>query len=543
MGVVYPHITIRDTEIPSLLQLDATNNTVLVPMPYVQRYYDSEGTIYTDPSEDLNASNATLFMDANSFIKNMSSGGGKWKAHIDKKTDTIVFDEPEDNLPRYFYTANVRYVGNSSRDPYNVSYTPEKSYLMVIELLKRGLPVLVKPFPILATDKIKLNSSSKKVQVDSNGNIETKNGTLEFAYDDDVKIAVADYKALFQKVDYAISTLDAFGDLTDKNIYNFKFITSGGYPNLADSGFKDDNKNVICSQSYKKLAELASNRGDAIAILELKEDIYSKSELLDIVDVKTDTSGGVPETISSNFDKYKTSAAFTPWCEFSIEKMLPSDRKYTETQANKFDLSELTTMPAGFAYLMAYAYSIQTNATWFAAAGVNRGQIPQMVRPLFEIGDSFMEELQGRHDENDRPEIKKIRLNPIMNTGSYGYRIWGNRVAAPYKDPGGMYKTMYIEFLNVRMLLCDIKKQVYAAAIRTTFEPNDDITWVSFKVLCNNLLDRMKSGRGVLWYRWTKLVSEERATIKARLTIRPIEAVEAFDITVFLSDQDAEIEE
>ena len=201
-------------------------------------------------------------------------------------------------------------------------------------------------------------------------------------------------------------------------------------------------------------------------------------------------------------------------------------------------------MPAGFAYLMAYAYSIQTNASWWAAAGVMRGQIPQMVRPLFEIGDSLMHLLQGKDSNDDTNAIfRTIRLNPIMNTGSYGYRIWGNRMAAPFKDLAGVYKTMYSEFLNVRMLLCDIKKQIYAAAMRTTFEPNDDITWVSFKVLCSNLLDRMKSGRGLLWYKWHKEVSEERATIKARLTVRPIEAVEHFDITVFLTDQDAEVEE
>ena len=30
-------------------------------------------------------------------------------------------------------------------------------------------------------------------------------------------------------------------------------------------------------------------------------------------------------------------------------------------------------MPAGFGYLMAFAYSIQVNDDWFAASGVSRG--------------------------------------------------------------------------------------------------------------------------------------------------------------------------
>lgn len=48
----------------------------------------------------------------------------------------------------------------------------------------------------------------------------------------------------------------------------------------------------------------------------------------------------------------------------------------------------------------------------------------------------------------------------------------------------------------------------------------------------------MKSGRGIQWYRWSKVVTDQRATIKAILTIKPIEAVEYFDLTVALSDDD-----
>lgn len=93
------------------------------------------------------------------------------------------------------------------------------------------------------------------------------------------------------------------------------------------------------------------------------------------------------------------------------------------------------------------------------------------------------------------------------------------------------------------MLLCDIKKQIYHTAMRCTFEPNDDIVWINFKTLANSLLDRMKSGRGISWYKWTKEVAEEKATIKATLTIQPIEAVESFDINIILTDDEATIEE
>jgi hypothetical protein len=79
--------------------------------------------------------------------------------------------------------------------------------------------------------------------------------------------------------------------------------------------------------------------------------------------------------------------------------------------------------------------------------------------------------------------------------------------------------------------------------MRTTFEPNDDITWVNFKKLCNTLLDQMQSGRGITWYSWRKVETDKKATIKAVLSIRPIEAVEYFDITINLTDEEVEFEE
>lgn len=91
--------------------------------------------------------------------------------------------------------------------------------------------------------------------------------------------------------------------------------------------------------------------------------------------------------------------------------------------------------------------------------------------------------------------------------------------------------------------MCDIKKQIYHAAMRVTFEPNDDIVWINFKTLANTLLENMKSGRGLRWYKWKKEVVSQKALIKATLTIQPIEAVESFDFTIVLTDEDTTIEE
>ena len=107
----------------------------------------------------------------------------------------------------------------------------------------------------------------------------------------------------------------------------------------------------------------------------------------------------------------------------------------------------------------------------------------------------------------------------------------------------GATMSQFINFLNVRVLICDIKKQVYHAAMRVTFEPNDDIVWINFKTLASSPLERMKSGRGISWYKWTRDYTDQKGTLKATLTIRPIEAVESFDINVYLTDEDMIIDE
>jgi hypothetical protein len=53
----------------------------------------------------------------------------------------------------------------------------------------------------------------------------------------------------------------------------------------------------------------------------------------------------------------------------------------------------------------------------------------------------------------------------------------------------------------------------------------------------------MKSGRGLEWYKWKKEVTTQKALIKATLTIQPIEAVESFDFTIVLTDEEATVEE
>ena len=91
-------------------------------------------------------------------------------------------------------------------------------------------------------------------------------------------------------------------------------------------------------------------------------------------------------------------------------------------------------------------------------------------------------------------------------------------------------------FLNIRQLCIDIKKTLYRAARRFTFEPNSDVLWVNFKGAITPLLEEMKANQGLKGYQIIKVKTNKKALLAARIKIVPIEAVEDFDLTVELTD-------
>lgn len=308
-----------------------------------------------------------------------------------------------------------------------------------------------------------------------------------------------------------------FDEFKSKNLWNVKFITTGYWPNVKVT-VNDESSSAaeITGGCYGVMAGLAAERGDCVAVFEFPQEL-TPAQLLAACNVVPDKT-------------YKFAVCSYPAAEYTL---------VTSTNSN---LPGKLTMPASFGYLMAFANSIRTNADWFAASGIIRGSIPGLIKTNFEVTDSMMEQLQDGIGDAEINDAQTWKVNPIMQMGTYGIRLWGNRVVASGSNKG-VGKLIFSDFLNVRMLLCDLKKQIYHSALRTTFEPNDDITWVNFKKLCNGLLDQMQSGRGISWYSWRKVKVDRKATIKAVLTIKPIEAVEYFDITINLSDEEVSVSE
>ena len=293
--------------------------------------------------------------------------------------------------------------------------------------------------------------------------------------------------------------------LEDKNKYDIRFLTTGVY--------------AIPSAD---MIACATKRGDCIALVDHAKTLADSSEAGD----DNSYAGKVRRAVSTYTSKY--AACFTPWFTADLG----------DTSA--------TDVPGSAGYLLAYARSIQSNPLWKAVAGVFRGRIPELVSVDYDYTSADCDKLQGRAEELDGEGDNSVfAINPICYrrysgfAGGYNYVIYGNRTLLVPGEKG----LQATSFLNVRALITELSKTLYNASVTYTFEQNSDVLWVNFKSLITPLLDKMQSGEGIAGYRIDRIATTKKARLCARVTIVPIEAVEDFELEIYLEDSlDASLE-
>lgn len=321
--------------------------------------------------------------------------------------------------------------------------------------------------------------------------------------------------SLYTELQSAYSRDEESGySLFDKGEYNFKFLTSGGYPTFETTSV------------HTKMMSLCEKRGDCYALI----------DHTNYVDRTLSTASGSKsvfnklQELSGNNGTY--AAMFTPWKVYS---RVSSDHTFTGESVESFATVGIFDAPASFGYLRAYASSIKNNASWLAIAGAARGKISGVDKEsdnVVTISNGLADKMQQRTGRS---------LNAITKVNPYGEVIWGNRTL--HQNDKNLTAS---SFLNIRNLVCDVKKLCYRAAKELTFEQNTDVLWVNFKASLCPTLDRMMSGYGVSGYKIERDYAHERAQDKATLCaiirLFPVYAVEDFYITVELRDDEVVIE-
>ena len=278
-------------------------------------------------------------------------------------------------------------------------------------------------------------------------------------------------------------------------------------------------KAVVDAYGNEDEMDKESGRGDCIALVEVDESQYT---IKDGTKPENLIVNAINAMSDINSDNGKYCACTVP----SVVYKITADKRFGGNK--KF--------PGAFHYLACLKNSLGLGfAEWYAAAGYTRGVSSYVVdHTTVKLGEIAIQALEPRNieDQNKQP---KFAVNVIANfRGSY--YLWGNRTCHPLGDAAGGNDLVASHFLNIRQLCTTIKKQLYVSCRRFTFDPNSDVLWINFKNSITPMLDRMKADQGVRDYKIEKVYTDKKATLKAKIRIVPIEAVEDFLLEVSLED-------
>ena len=294
--------------------------------------------------------------------------------------------------------------------------------------------------------------------------------------------------------------------LKDRNLYDVKFLTTGGYPSFEYNvllGYNEDgytgsfNKNGIS----KNMCLICEERGDAIALVDHTNHKYRRLTGTNSVFESLNIFSTPDNNLASAY-----AAMFTPWVQ------------YSGVNSGAY--------PGSFAYLVTLAEAVKGNPSWLAVAGVQRGVVPGITS--LETNQKITEALA-----NSLMPANGISINPITKINPYGFTIWGNRTLL---NNQGYDKAS--SFLNLRNLSTEVKKRVYAACKALMFEQNSDILWINFKAKILPLLDEMCTSAGISDYKIERVPTTKNTKVIATITLYPIYAVEEFEINVVLYDSE-----
>ena len=304
--------------------------------------------------------------------------------------------------------------------------------------------------------------------------------------------------------------------LKDKSVFNFRYVMTGGcyepaaMNQICELATFNNNVKLEDAETYGNL----SGRGDCIALCDIDEDITGHSiSASNTIQQNIENIGYAAKLITAA-DQY--SAIFGPKVTYVMDDL------YVQPFGNN------KTFPASFHYLACAARTFERYNEWYAVAGYNRGISNYAVATTsVKLGEIAINTLAPRVINNYTNKSINLILHERGN-----YYIWGNRTAYALDTKG----LVFHHFLNIRQLCCSIKKQLYTACRQFTFDPNSDLLWINFVNSIKPTLEAMRADQGIKGYTITRTANDKKALLTARIRIVPIEAVEDFDISIYLED-------
>lgn len=224
--------------------------------------------------------------------------------------------------------------------------------------------------------------------------------------------------------------------LSNKDSYLFKIIYAPGIT-LQNA-----------SSTVNSLVNLASNRGDAIAVV----DTIAYGQNLN-------TATSLATSVDSSY-----AATYWPW-----------------VQLRSSETGKLFFCPASTVIPAAYEYNDRVGQEWFAPAGLNRGGLPTVIQP------------ERRLTSAQRDLLYQAKVNPIALFPGQGTVIYGQKTLQS--------KPSALDRVNVRRLLIALKSQINQIAQTLLFEPNTQATRNNFLNQVNPYLQYVQQKQGLYAFR------------------------------------------
>ena len=256
-----------------------------------------------------------------------------------------------------------------------------------------------------------------------------------------------------------------------------------------------------------ELLAIAEARADCMAIIDPPESL-TPAEVVDWHNGQGDYDG-LHAAFSSSYG-----ALYWPWIKIY----------------DAYNAQYVYAPPSGHA-LAAYAYTDYVGETWFAPAGVRRGQVLSGIDAEYDPSRGEMDLLYG--DGN--------AVNPIERFTKDGLVIWGQRTLQRIPTA--------LDRVNVRRLLLYLRKVIATATRALVFEPNDHKTWVQFGQLVTPFLNDVKQRRGLYDFRVkcdettnTPAVID-RNEMHAQIFLKPVKAAEFIQVDLVITATGANFDE
>lgn len=251
--------------------------------------------------------------------------------------------------------------------------------------------------------------------------------------------------------------------------------------------------------------DICQTRGDAMAILDPPLG-YTPQDVVDWVN-GAGAYAGDHQAFNTSY-----AALYWPWLQIYD----PINKK------------TVFTPPSGH-LANVYAFTDLVSDPWIAPAGLTRGRLTTPLKAEYNP------------TTGERDLLYLNNINPIATFVRDGINVFGQKTL--------QRKPSALDRVNVRRLLLYLEKVITTAARQILFEPDDQITWLSFVNLVEPFMASVKSRRGLTQFevRCDKTTntpdSIDRSEMHALIFIKPTKAAEFIQVDFILTAQTANFSE